>query len=270
VTPDLALAHELADAADAVALEHFERAGLRVEHKPDGSPVTDADRAVEERICELLAVHRPDDGYFGEEVGQSGPSERRWIIDGIDGTHNYVRGWAGWGTLIALEDHGELVAGLMTSPALGRRWWAERARGAWMSPTGAIKQATPLRCTTTGYRDAVVVVTPPDQYLDDRLVPVAGTLRRRPPDRSSFAHAALTVAEGRTDAVVVLRGGAWDYAAVVVIVEEAGGSFSDLWGRRRLDTGTAAFTNGVVHAELLAAAAATRPETPVGHADPPQ
>ena len=115
----------------------------------------------------------------------------------------------------------------MSSPALGRRWWAERGRGAWSAPisTTTIADGTALRCTTTdAIDDAVIVVTPPDRYLAERFVPVATALRRRDPDaQASFAHAALSVAEGDADAALVLRGGPWDYAAVVVIVEEAGG-----------------------------------------------
>lgn len=264
MTTDLAFAHVLADAADAISFQHFGSDTLRVETKSDGTPVTAVDRAVEARICDLLAVHRPADGYHGEEIGQSGPARRRWIIDGIDGTHNYVRNNPGWGTLIALEDEsGEVEVGLITSPALGSRWWAERGFGAWTGPISpnTLADGEALRCTTTGAIDgAVIVVTPPDKYLADPYLPVAAALRRRDPDaQASFAHAALAVAEGDADAVLVLRGGAWDYAAVAVIVEEAGGVFSDLWGGRRLDTGTAVFSNALLHPAILAVAARSRP-----------
>ena len=109
VTTELALAHLLADAADQISLHHFGSDTLRVETKADGTPVTAVDRAVEDRIRALLATHRPDDGFLGEEAGHSGPARRRWIIDGVDGTHNYVRHNPGWGTLIALEEDGEIV-----------------------------------------------------------------------------------------------------------------------------------------------------------------
>jgi histidinol-phosphatase len=263
VSTDLTLAHLLADAADEISSLHFGSDTLRVETKADGSPVTAADRAVERRICDLLATHRPEDGFLGEEVGHSGPARRRWIIDGIDGTHNYVRSNPGWGTLIALEDGGEVMIGVMSSPALGRRWWAERGGGAWSGPISATTLAggTALRCTTTdAIDDALIVVTPPDRYIAEPFVPVATALRRRDPDaQASFAHAALSVAEGDADAALVLRGGAWDYAAVLVIVEEAGGTFSDLWGGRRLDTGTAVYSNATLHPAILALAAGSRP-----------
>ena len=266
VTSELALAHLLADAADEISSFHFESDSLVVETKADGTPVTAVDRAVEARLSDLLATHRPDDGFLGEEVGHSGPARRRWIVDGIDGTHNYVRRSPGWGTLIALEDDGEIVIGLMTSPALGRRWWAERGGGAWTGPPSAntADDATALRCTTTDVIDgALIVVTPPDRYIAEEYVPVASALRRRDPDaQTSFAHAALAVAEGTADAALVLRGGEWDYAAVAVIVEEAGGTFSDLWGGRRLDTGTAVYSNGALHPAILAIAAGSRPASP--------
>ena len=266
VTSELALAHLLADAADEITSLHFGSDTLHVETKADGSPVTAVDRAVEERIRDLLRIHRPADGLLGEEVGQSGQARRRWIVDGIDGTHNYVRRNPGWGTLIALEDDGAVVVGLMTSPALGRRWWAERGGGAWTGPISAntVTGETALRCTTVdAFADALIVVTPPDRYLAEPYVPVASALRRRDPDtHASFAHAALAVAEGDADAALVLRGGPWDYAAVVVIVEEAGGAFSDLWGGRRLDTGTAVYSNAALHPAILAIAAGLRPASP--------
>ena len=267
VTTELALAHLLADAADQISLRHFGSDTLQVETKADGTPVTLVDRAVEERICALLATHRPDDGFLGEEVGHSGSARRRWIIDGVDGTHNYVRRNPGWGTLIALEEAGEIAVGVMTSPALGRRWWAERGGGGWTGPISASPPdgGTRMRCTTTDALEAAtIVVTPADRYLTDPYLPVAAALRRRDPHaQTCFAHAALAVAEGDADAVLVLRGGAWDYAAVAVIVEEAGGMFSDLWGGRRLDTGTAVFSNAALHPAILATAVGSRPVSPV-------
>ena len=266
MTTELALAHLLADAADQISLLHFESKTLRVETKADGTPVTAVDRAVEDRIRALLTAHHPDDGFLGEESGYSGPARRRWIVDGVDGTHNYVRHNPGWGTLIALEEDGEIVVGVVTSPAIGRRWWAERGGGGWTGPISpnTLDGGTRLACTTTeALEGARVVVTPPDKYLGDPYLPVATALRRCDPGAGAcFAHAALAVAEGDADAVLVLRGGAWDYAAVAVIVEEAGGTFSDLWGGRRLDTGTAVYSNAALHQAILATAAVSRPAPP--------
>src|SRR3970040_88135 len=127
---DLTLAFELADAADAISLAHF-RTGLAVERKPDLTPVTEADRAVESELRRLLSHARPSDAVLGEEHGASGGSARRWILDPIDGTRNYARGIPVWATLVALEESGVVHLGLVSAPALGQRWWAERGEGAY-------------------------------------------------------------------------------------------------------------------------------------------
>ena len=127
---DLDLALRLADAADSIALSRFRARDLVVETKPDSTPVTEADRAVETELRTILAVERRRDAVLGEEEGQSGSSARRWIVDPIDGTRNYLRGVPVWATLIALEDHGRIVVGVVSAPALHRRWWAERGEGA--------------------------------------------------------------------------------------------------------------------------------------------
>src|ERR1044071_6447101 len=128
--PDLSLAQTLADAADAISLARFRASDLVVETKPDLTPVTEADRAVEAAIRELLGRERRGDGILGEEEGASGSGRRRWIIDPIDGTRNYSRGVPVWATLIALEEDGHVVLGVVSAPALHRRWWAERGGGA--------------------------------------------------------------------------------------------------------------------------------------------
>ena len=131
MSPDLALALAFADAADEISLGRFRASDLLVETKPDRTPVTEADRAVEEAIRERLGRERPDDGMLGEEFGVTGGGSRRWIVDPIDGTRNYSRGIPVWATLIALEENGAIVLGVVSAPALGRRWWAERGAGAF-------------------------------------------------------------------------------------------------------------------------------------------
>src|SRR3954452_11476047 len=132
-SPDLTLALSLADAADAISLGRFGASDLLVETKPDRTPVTEADRAVETAIQERLAHERPEDGILGEEHGTvDGDGGRRWIVDPIDGTRNYSRGIPVWATLIALEEDGRLRLGVVSAPALGRRWWAERGSGAFV------------------------------------------------------------------------------------------------------------------------------------------
>src|SRR6478736_5779698 len=133
MSPDLVLALALADAADAISLGRFRASDLLVETKPDRTPVTEADRAVETAIRERLASERPDDGMLGEEHGTIEGGARRWIVDPIDGTRNYSRGIPVWATLIALEEDGQLLLGVVSAPALGRRWWAERGAGAFAS-----------------------------------------------------------------------------------------------------------------------------------------
>ena len=140
-TADLSLALHMADAADAATVPRFRATGLVVEAKPDLSPVTDADRATEQALRALLAQERPGDGVLGEEFGEAPAGERRWILDPIDGTVNYVRGIPVWGTLIALEQAGEIVVGVVSAPLLHRRWW----------PPGAVEpSATVLRCGCRG------------------------------------------------------------------------------------------------------------------------
>ncbi len=132
---DLDLALELADAADAITLAHFRSADLVVETKPDLTPVSEADRAVEAMLCARLAIARPGDAVLGEEGGASGAGRRRWIIDPIDGTKSFVRGVPVWATLLALEVDGEVVLGVASAPALGRRWWGSRGAGAFADGT---------------------------------------------------------------------------------------------------------------------------------------
>ena len=128
---DLGFAHVLADAADDITMRRFRSLDLRVESKPDLTPVTDADLSVEESLRNVLSRARPRDGMLGEEFGRTGPSQRCWIIDPIDGTKNFVRGVPVWATLIGLMAEDEVTVGVVSAPALGRRWWAARDGGAW-------------------------------------------------------------------------------------------------------------------------------------------
>lgn len=233
---DLDLALALADVADAITLARFRSLDLAVDTKPDLSPVTEADRAVERAIRERLAEARPDHGVVGEEYGADGEhAARRWIVDPIDGTRNYLRGVPVWGTLIALEADGEVVLGVASAPALGRRWWAARGEGAFAD----------------GRRIAVSHVN----SLADAVVSDAGCDPRL---RACWHHRNfgdfwqhMLVAEGVIDVAVDPEVSLWDLAAVQVIVEEAGGRFSDLSGRRRPDGGSGLSTNGLLHDEVL-------------------
>ncbi|MEO8107729.1 MAG: inositol monophosphatase family protein, partial [Actinomycetes bacterium] len=146
VTDDLSFALQLADAADAVTMERFGALDLRVDTKPDLTPVSDADRAAEEVLRELIAIERPGDAVIGEEFGVSGTASRHWIVDPIDGTKNYVRGVPVWATLIALATElpatatSHVSVGVVSAPAIGRRWWASRGAGAWLRTTDGPRQ----------------------------------------------------------------------------------------------------------------------------------
>jgi histidinol-phosphatase len=242
VSPDLELALMLADAADAISLPRF-RSGLAIETKPDLTPVTEADRAVESELRRMLATERPADGVLGEEQGASEGGDRRWLVDPIDGTRNYARGIPIWATLIALDDSGAVRLGVVSAPALGRRWWAERGSGAYAS-------GEPTRVSAISRVEDAVLSFP----LESRMATLARRAWHARGLGDFWAH--MLVAEGAVDGAVDATGlQEWDLAAVQVIVEEAGGRFSDRAGEARIDSGTAVTSNGLVHEELLAAMA---------------
>jgi histidinol-phosphatase len=269
---DLALAHLLADAADEVTQRYAGDGGpVASTRKPDGSVVTLADRETEDAVRALIVTHRPDDGLLGEEVGAfaSAPGNtRRWILDGIDGTHSFAAGKPGWATMIALEDDGELVVGMITSPlpSLGQRAWAARGGGAFLgtltSADAGVSDVAPLQCSQTADLErAEVFAVPPAKFVKGWRQDVAVALGRgAAPHTGSFGHAQILVAGGELDALCQLYGHPWDVAAGAVIVTEAGGQFCDLWGGRRLDTHAFVFANPDLTAAMLATAAPHRPE----------
>jgi histidinol-phosphatase len=241
MSPDLALALALADAADAISIARFRAHDLVVETKPDLTPVTEADRAVEEALRERLAQERPDDGILGEEHGELGADgTRRWIVDPIDGTRNYSRGVPVWATLIALEQDGQVRLGVVSAPALGHRWWAERG-------AGAFADGEPIHVSAVGrVEDAVLCFA-----LEQELPPLAHRCWHPRAYGDFWAH--MLVAEGAVDGAIDAVGvSVWDLAAVQPIVEEAGGQFSDRDGVPRIDGGSAVSSNGLLHDALLA------------------
>jgi histidinol-phosphatase len=246
VSPDLELALRLAEAADALSLPQF-RSGLAIETKPDLTPVTEADRAVETELRRILAGERPADAILGEEQGAVGVGSRRWILDPIDGTRNYARGIPIWATLIALEDDGVGAVGVVSAPALGRRWWAERGGGAFASGESIHVSAI------STVEEAVL------SFAIEQAIPELARRAWHPRGLGDFwAH--MLVAEGAVDGAVDNVGvSEWDLAAVQVIVEEAGGRFSDFAGAARIDNGSAVTSNGLLHEELLGAVATRSP-----------
>jgi histidinol-phosphatase len=249
---DLRFAHVLADAADDITIRRFRALDLQVETKPDLTPVTDADRAVEEQLRSVLRRARPRDAVHGEELGKIGMGPRCWVVDPIDGTKNFVRGVPVWATLIALMMGDEPVAGVVSAPALSRRWWAARDGGAW---TGrGLTKAT--RCRVSGVtqlKDASFSYSSLSGWEDaDVLVGFLGLSRsvwRTRAYGDFWSH--VLVAEGSVDLAAEPEVSVWDIAAIQVIVEQAGGRFTDLTGAARPDGGSAVSTNGHLHDEVL-------------------
>ncbi|MFI6981644.1 histidinol-phosphatase [Embleya sp. NPDC050154] len=259
---DLRFAHVLADAADATTMDRFKALDLRVETKPDMTPVSDADKAAEEIIRHQLGRGRPRDAVLGEEFGSSGHGPRRWVIDPIDGTKNFVRGVPVWATLIALMDGDESVMGVVSAPALGRRWWAAKGAGAW---TGrSLSQASRCRVSkVAAIEDASFAYSSMGGWeergrMDDFLDLTRACWRTRAyGDFWSY----MLVAEGAVDICAEPEVNLWDLAPLSVIVEEAGGRFTSLGGAPGPAGGTAAASNGLLHDELL-----DRLGDPHGHA----
>jgi histidinol-phosphatase len=250
VAADLDLALRLADAADSISLSRFRARDLVVETKPDSTPVTEADRAVERELRTILAVERRRDAILGEEGGAHGDGPRRWIVDPIDGTRNYSRGVPVWATLIALEEHGTVVLGVVSAPALHRRWWAERGEGAHAN--GDV-----VRVSRVGRpEDAVLTFA-----LEQSLPALAARAWHARGYGDFWSH--MLVAEGAVDGAIDAIGvSEWDLAAVQVIVEEAGGTFTDFRGEHRIDGGSAISSNGLLHAELLEAVGGVAEQRP--------
>jgi histidinol-phosphatase len=249
---DLRLAHVLADAADDITTKRFRALDLEIETKPDLTPVSDADRSVEEQIRGTLKRARPRDAVVGEEYGRTGFSQRCWIIDPIDATKNFVRGVPVWATLIALMEHDEVVVGLVSAPALNRRWWGARGGGSW---TGrSLSRATRLQVSqVTDLSDASLSFSSlsgwEEQQRLDRFLDLTRRVWRTRAFGDFWSH--MMVAEGAVDISTEPEVSLWDLAALQVIVEEAGGMFTDLSGVPGPDGGSVVCTNGRLHAEVL-------------------
>lgn len=252
---DLALARRLADAADAVSLPRFGASDLKVDSKPDLTPVSDADLAVERALRQILDLERPQDSVLGEEYGDSNPeAPRRWVIDPIDGTKNFVRGVPVWATLIALQDvaSGESVVGVVSAPALGRRWWAARGSGAFVSFAGTerrlgVSAVSVLADASLAYSDrgewaAAGRAGQFEQVLDQCW------RTRGYGDFWSY----MLLAEGAVDIAGEPELSLWDVAALIPIVLEAGGQISEADGTAAgHPTGSALATNGLLHDQVV-------------------
>ncbi|GAA3762181.1 histidinol-phosphatase [Plantactinospora mayteni] len=253
---DLLLARRAALTGAVVALRYFADLGrLDRERKSDGTVVTEADRAVEATIREVLAGARPADAILGEEVGQTGQATRRWIVDPIDGTAQFVAGDDRWQVLVALEDAGEIVVGVAVVPAQRTIWWARRGGGAYQAEIAGTELTGERRLHTaaapsgsTAGSDAAdplpgsrLGVVPPDEQVypaeREMIAPLAAVTTPTP----WHTHAALLVAGGELDLAVQTRGQVWDFAATSLIVTEAGGRYSGFDGQRRPAAGPSLF-----------------------------
>jgi histidinol-phosphatase len=276
ILDDLALAHALADLADAISLDRYQSQDLVVTTKPDNTPVTDADRAVETAIRDALGTHRSGDGLVGEEFGsEKGSSGRYWVIDPIDGTKNFMRGVPTWATLIALvqvdtSGNEEVVVGIASAPALARRWAAAKGQGATVrfnagtddfTDTDADKDFESFSLAVNEKKISVSKVSALSDasisYSDfvgwgDRLEPfqkmLAGAWRTRGIG-DFWSH--MLVAEGAVDVAVEPSLAVWDMAALDIIVREAGGVFTNTAGQNGPFGGSGVSTNGILHNEVI-------------------
>ena len=266
---DLALAHALADLADAITLDRYQAQDLVITNKPDNTPVTDADRAVETAIREALATHRPTDGLVGEEFGSDkGVSGRYWVIDPIDGTKNFMRGVPTWATLIALvsvstSGEEEVVVGIASAPALARRWSAAKGHGAFVRFNSgnndelledfdsasiekkmSVSKVKELSDASISYSDFV--------GWGDRLEPFQKMLANAWRSRGIgdfWSH--MLVAEGAVDVAIEPSLAVWDMAALDIIVREAGGTFTNTAGQNGPFGGSGVSTNGFLHNAVI-------------------
>lgn len=241
---DLALAFALARRASDVALPLFRR-GVAKRQKPDGSIVTDADIEVERQLLALLAEQRPGDAVLSEESGGHGSSPRRWILDPIDGTSYFAAGKEIWGTHVALEQHGQLVLGLITRPLAGQCCWATLGGGAHLGALGSGSSQQTLRVSSNDAAEHARVMS-----WSRTRVALNAELQQRGQWVPPTLDGVLDLASGQIDALLDDSGYAWDIAPAVLIVEEAGGRFVDPDGGHRIDRFGGWFTNGRIDAAL--------------------
>ena len=274
---DLALAHALADLSDAISLDRYQAQDLVVTNKPDNTPVTDADRAVETAIREAIATHRQFDGLVGEEFGSDkGTSGRYWVIDPIDGTKNFMRGVPTWATLIALVQTDasgveEVVVGIASAPALARRWSAAKGHGAFVRFNGGVSDSSLSDSADVDFDDSAQGINEKKisvskvsslsdasiSYSDfigwgDRLGPFQKMLASAWRTRGIgdfWSH--MLVAEGAVDVAIEPSLALWDMAALDIIVREAGGAFTNTAGHNGPFGGSGVSTNGLLHNAVI-------------------
>jgi histidinol-phosphatase len=252
-TADLTLALRLADLAGDIALPLFEK-GVVSKAKHDGTPVTEADFAVEVALIDVLTQERPNDGVLSEEGGSRPGVRRRWILDPIDGTVNFAAGDPNWGTHVALEVDGELEVGVVTRPVAGEVWWAVLGGGAFHSRGSSEPVAFHVSDTSALDKARVTMWPPVPGSTLDALKKVAIWVE---PDWSLLRG----LLDGELDGIVAVSGGVWDHAPPVLLTREAGGEFTDHDGGQRLDTGGGIYSNGRIHEQLREVVRSAPPRT---------
>lgn len=252
MTDDLSFALTLADAADEITRGRFLARDLKVTTKPDRSPVTDADTTVEDAVRALIEAHRPGDSAVGEERGGTIGGGRTWVLDPIDGTKNFLRGVPAWATLIALVSDGKPTVGVISAPALHRRWWAAAGDGAWTSDANGARRisVSGVANLEDAYLSTTDLATWDVYHSLERYLSLVEACWESRAFGDFWQH--CLVAEGSMDLAAESIVNPWDVAAVQVIVEEAGGRFSDLSGVARFDGGSALSSNGRLHDAALA------------------
>ena len=249
---DLELLQVLANAADEISLSRYRALDLKVETKPDKTPVTDADRAVESKLRELIKLYRPNDKVIGEEYENTGESERTWIIDPIDGTANYLRGVPIWATLIGLRIDGEILTSVVSAPALGRRWWASGGKGAFTRDIdGSVRQ---LKVSgISKLEDSTLSFNSLEQWRDagmlDQLLALSERVHRSRAYGDFLSY--MFLAEGAIEIASEHDLKVYDIAALVPIIREAGGEITDLLGPLTEETSSLVATNGLIHSQVL-------------------
>jgi histidinol-phosphatase len=249
---DLRLAHVIADQVDALTLERFRARDLRVETKPDLTPVTDADRAAEQIVRAQLSRTRPRDAVHGEEMADTGHGPRRWVVDPIDGTKNFVRGVPVWATLLALMDGDEAVVGVVSAPALHRRWWAAVGSGAWTGRSLAAAERIHVSAVDR-LEDASLSYSELSEWEEAGRLGAFLDLTRRVWRTRAYGDfwSHVLVADGSVDVSAEPSLSLWDMAALVPVVTEAGGRFTSIRGVPGPHGGSALVTNGLLHDEVL-------------------
>jgi histidinol-phosphatase len=246
----LEAALDAARAAGALALRYF-RSDVRVMRKADQTPVTQADQEAEAAIVERLRPAFPDVGFLGEEFGAQGSQSRRWIVDPIDGTKNFVRGIPYWATLIALEEEGEVTLGVVHSPATGELYWARRGQGAWLDGAALRVSRVDRLADAMLVHSSLNLLRPLDDgRCWDGFVRLVERTDRQRGFGDYFGY--TFVLRGQAEVMLEADVKPWDIAPFKVLFEEAGGRFTDFAGKPTIYSGTALASNGGLHAEALA------------------